>query len=64
MIFVIFCVFHFYIIPFSVLIDKGYIRSMGDKPQKGKISLCLYPLENTRTHWTKEYIDRFDLLRE
>lgn len=50
---------HFYIIPIQILVEKGYIRT---KKQSGKCELLLHVHNSTKPHWTKDYIDRFDLL--
>lgn len=48
----------FYIIPTKVLIHYGYIST---STSVGKIKIMISPLEYQCDHWSKKFIDRFDL---
>jgi len=49
----------FYVIPISVLIYFGYIKTQNNK---GKTTIKLCPSSHTDNHWSKHFINRFDLL--
>lgn len=49
----------FYIIPISVLIYFGYIQTCNNK---GKNIIMLHQLSNINYHWSKYFINRFELL--
>lgn len=51
----------FYVIPINVLVYFGYVKRDGIN---GKISINLHPSTYGGEHWTKRFINRFDLFFE
>ena len=59
----------FYIIPQNVLLHFGYLKTeeIKDKTTKkleGKVTLMVAPSLYQEYHWTKQFINRFDLINE
>ena len=59
----------FSIIPQSVLLHFGYLKteeieSKTTKKLEGKTTLTIYPSSYEENHWTKQFINRFDLINE
>lgn len=50
--------FIFYIIPLKVMINYGYVSTL---TSAGKAGIALSPVNNSVDHWTKKFINRFDL---
>jgi len=50
---------NFCIIPSSVLINKGILKT---SEQKGKLGLSICPPDYEKDHWSKEYWNNFSQL--